>query len=62
MQLLAELIKEIIKNWLWFKSVKNHWSTLLESLKEAIHFFYRKIETHLINAGNAIVSSIINGY
>ena len=59
MQLLAELIKEIIAKLVkWFKSVKKSLSTLLESLKEAIHSFIGKLKTHLINAGNAIVSTI----
>lgn len=59
MQLLAELIKEIIAKLVkWFKSVKKSLSTLLESLKEAIHSFIEKLKTHLINAGNAIVSTI----
>ena len=59
MQLLAELIKEIIAKLVkWFKSVKKSLSTLLESLKEAIHSFIGKLETHLINAGKTIVSTI----
>lgn len=59
MQLLAELIKEIIAKLVkWFKSVKKSLSTLLESLKEAIHSFIGKLKTHLINAGIAIVSTI----
>ena len=59
MQLLAELIKEIIAKLVkWFKSVKKSLSTLLESLKEAIHSFIGKLKIHLINAGNAIVSTI----
>ena len=59
MQLLAELIKEIIAKLVkWFKSVKKSLSTLLESLKEAIHSFIGKLKTHLINAGNAIISTI----
>ena len=59
MQLLAELIKEIIAKLVkWFKSIKKSLSTLLESLKEAIHSFIGKLKTHLINAGNAIISTI----
>ena len=59
MQLLAELIKEIIAKLVkWFKSAKKALNTLLESLKEAIHSFIGKLKTHLINAGNTIVSTI----
>ena len=59
MQLLAELIKEIIAKLVkWFKSAKKALNTLLESLKEAINSFIVKLKTHLINAGNTIVSTI----
>ena len=59
MQLLAELIKEIIAKLVkWFKSAKKTLNTLLESLKEAIHSFIGKLQTHLINVGIAIVSTI----
>lgn len=59
MQMLAELIKEIIGKLVkWFKSAKKQLSTLLESLKEAIHSFIRKMKTHLINAGNTIFSTV----
>lgn len=59
MQLLAELIKEIIAKLVkWFKSAKKALNTLLESLKEAINSFIGKLKTHLINAGNTIVSTI----
>ena len=42
----------------WFKSAKKALNTLLESLKEAINSFIVKLKTHLINAGNTIVSTI----
>lgn len=59
MQMLAELIKEIIGKLVkWFKSAKKQLSTLLESLKEAIHSFIGKMKTHLINAGNTIFSTV----
>ena len=59
MQLLSELIKEIIAKLVkWFKSDKKALNTLLESLKEAINSFIGKLETHLINAGKTIVSTI----
>lgn len=59
MQMLAELIKEIIGKLVkWFESAKKQLSTLLESLKEAIHSFIGKMKTHLINAGNTIFSTV----
>lgn len=59
MQMLAELIKEIIGKLVkWFKSAKKELSTLLDSLKEAIHSFIGKMKTHLINAGNTVFSTV----
>lgn len=59
MQMLAALIKEIIGKLVkWFKSDKKELSTLLNSLKEAIHSFIGKMKTHLANAANTAVSTI----
>ncbi len=59
MQLLAELMREIIAKLIkWFKSAKKALSTLLDSLKEAIHSFIGKIRTYLINAGNTVCSTV----
>ena len=59
MQMLAELVKEIIGKLVkWFKSAKKELSTLLDSLKEAIHSFIGKMKTHLINAGNTVFSTV----
>lgn len=59
MQLLAELIREIIAKLVkWFKSAKKELSTLLDSLKEAIHSFVGKMRKHLINAGNTLFTTV----
>lgn len=59
MQLLAELVREIIAKLVkWFKSAKKGFDTLLDSLKEAIHSFIAKMKTHLINAGDAVFSTV----
>lgn len=59
MQLLVDLIKEIIDKLVkWFKSAKKGLGTLLDSLKEAITSFVGKMKTHLINAGNAVLSTV----
>ena len=59
MSMLAALIKEIIGKLVkWFKSDKKELSTLLNSLKEAIHSFIRDMKTHLANAANTAVSTI----
>ena len=59
MQLLAELIREIVAKLVkWFKSAKKELSTLLDSLKEAIHSFVVKMRQHLINAGNTLFTTV----
>lgn len=59
MQLLAELIREIIAKLVkWFKSSKKEWSTLLDSLKEAIHSFIGKMRQHLINASDTLFTTV----
>lgn len=59
MQLLAELVREIIAKLVkWFKSAQKALDTLLDSLKEAIHAFIVKMKTHLINAGDAVFSTV----
>lgn len=59
MQLLAELVKEIIAKLVkWFKSAKKAISTLLDSLKEAITSFVRKLKTHLVNSSITAVTTI----
>lgn len=59
MQLLAELVKEIIRKLVnWFKYSKKGLDTLLDSLKEAIHSFISKLKIHLINSGNALFDTV----
>lgn len=59
MQLLAELVREIIAKLVkWFKSSKKALDTLLDSLKESIYSFIKKMKQHLINAGNTLVTTM----
>lgn len=59
MQLLADLVKGIIAKLVkWFKSAKKNLSSLIDSLKEAIHSFIGEMKTHLINAGNTLFSTV----
>lgn len=59
MQLLTELIKEIIAKLVkWFKSTKKALSTLVDSLKEAIHSFIGNLQQHFVNAGNTLFTTI----
>ena len=60
MQLLAELAKEIFTKLVqWFKTSKKELSTLLDSLKEAIHSFVGKLKTHIYNATNTVLTTIV---
>lgn len=59
MQLLAELIKEIIGKLVkWFKNAKKNLDSLIESLKTAIKSFVGKLKTHMIYAGNTLITTI----
>jgi hypothetical protein len=59
MQLLADLVKEIIAKLVkWFKSAKRNLESLLSSIKDAISSFVGKMKTHLINAGNTVLTTI----
>lgn len=59
MGLLASLIKDIIRKLIvWFRSGKRKLSTFIDSVKEAIKFFVSNIKEHLLNAGNALVTTI----
>lgn len=59
MQLLADLVKEIIAKLVkWFKSAQKNLGSLLSSIKDAISSFVGKMKTHLINAGNTVISTI----
>ena len=57
--LLAELLKNIISKLIkWFRSAKRTFKMLVEYIKEAISSFLGKIKTHVINAGNGIITTI----
>ena len=59
MQLLAELVKEIFAKLVkWLKSAQRNLESLLSSIKEAVSSFVGKMKTHLINAGNTLLTTI----
>ena len=59
MTLLAELIKGIIKKLIsWLKTAKKNIESLLSSVKSAINAFISNLKKHLINAGNALATTI----
>lgn len=59
MQLLADLVKEIIAKLVkWFKAAQRNLESLLCSIKDAISSFVGKMKTHLINAGNTVLTTI----
>lgn len=59
MQLLAELIKEIIRKLVkWFKDKKRSIDSLIDSLKTAIKSFVGKLKTHMINAGKTLMTTV----
>lgn len=59
LSLLADLVREIIAKLVkWFKSSRKTLDTLLDSLKEAVHSFIDKMKQHLINAGNALFTTV----
>lgn len=60
-QLLAELVKEIIAKLVkWFKATKKGLDSLFDGLKDALHSFWRKMKTHLINAGSTIFNTVVS--
>ena len=59
MSLLASLIKEIIRKLVsWFRAGNRKLSSFIESVIEAIKSFVANIKTHLLNAGNTLVTTI----
>lgn len=59
MQLLAELVKEIIAKLVkWFKTAQRNLDSLLSSIKGVLSSFVGKMKTHLINAGNTVITTI----
>lgn len=59
MQLLAELVKEIIGKLVkWFKDKRKNLNSLVDSVKSAIKSFVGKLKTHMVNAGNTLITTI----
>lgn len=59
MGLLASLVKDIIQKLVaWFRSGKRSLSTFIDSVKLAIKSFLSNMKTHLLNAGNALITTI----
>ena len=59
MGLLASLIKDIIQKLVaWFSSGKRSLSTFIDSVKLAIKSFLSNMKTHLLNAGNTLITTI----
>lgn len=59
MQLLAELIKEVIRKLiLWFKTAQKNLESLLNYIKIAINSFISKLKTHLVSAGSTLFTTI----
>ena len=59
MGLLASLIKDIIQKLVaWFRSGKRSLSTFIDSVKLAIKSFLSNMKTHLLNAGNTLITTI----
>lgn len=59
MGLLASLVKDIIQKLVaWFRSGKRSISTFIDSVKLAIKSFLSNMKTHLLNAGNTLITTI----
>ena len=59
MGLLASLVKDIIHKLIaWFRSSKRSLSTFIDSVKLAIKSFLSNMKTHLLNAGNTLITTI----
>lgn len=59
MGMLASLIKDIIRKLIaWFRSGERKFKSFINSVKEAISSFISNIKEHLLNAGNALVTTI----
>lgn len=59
MGLLASLVKDIIQKLVvWFRSCKRSLSTFIDSVKLAIKSFLSNMKTHLLNAGNTLITTI----
>ncbi|NIK75032.1 hypothetical protein FHS15_000130 [Paenibacillus castaneae] len=59
MQLLAELIKEVIRKLiLWLKTTQKNLESLHNTIKSAINSFISKLKTHLVSAGSTLITTI----
>lgn len=59
MGLLASLVKDILQKLVaWFRSSKRSLSTFIDSVKLAIKSFLSNMKTHLLNAGNTLITTI----
>lgn len=59
MGLLASLVKDIIQKLVaWFRSGKRSLSTFIDSVKLTIKSFLSNMKTHLLNAGNTLITTI----
>ena len=59
MGLLASLVKDMIQKLVaWFRSGKRSLSTFIDSVKLAIKSFLSNLKTHLLNAGNTLITTI----
>lgn len=59
MQLLADMLKEIVSKLVkWFKSKNKQFKTLVISIKDAIHSFFQKLKSRVINAGSTLATTI----
>lgn len=59
MQLLASMLKEIISELIkWFKLAKRSLKTLIGTIKKAVGNFVANLKNHIINAGDAFLTSI----
>lgn len=59
MGLLASLVKDIIQKLVaWFRSGKRSLSTFIDLVKLAIKSFLSNMKTHLLNAGNTLITTI----
>lgn len=59
MGLLASLVKDIIQKLVaWFRSGKRSLSSFIDSVKLAIKSFLSNMKTHLLNAGNTLITTI----
>ena len=60
MGLLAGFLREVIKKLVsWFRSGERKLSTFIDQFKEAWGEFWANLKTHLVNAGETLLSTIV---